>query len=256
MGVADSTLPRDETNLAEGNDGSVYILYRDKLFLLSPRFNAPRKVEVPLGKDATFIGVANDRRREVWVASTDGMLIRFHNSSIVEQHHVGLGKNFPIVFDGDDELWTGSLFRILRSRLDKGSFVRYTQHNGLPEDNVYPLFVDREGNIWFGSWDNGLVKLSDKDIVRFPCKIHDAKNAVVTDASGHLWALAAGGVYEYWMDEMSAWHSVRHMLGGSAQTPLNSSHGVFAHGRLWISCTDVQCGDTAFGERDLIAPRR
>lgn len=231
-------LPQDEAEIAEGDDGTVYILYKNALYLCRSGTSHPRLFDLRLQHGASFLGLSPGRDGEVWIGSTDGMVFCFRNSILRQQCFVGAGRTYPIVVDADDAMWMGAMYRIPRNRLASGEFIHYTKENGLPEGNVYPLNVDRENNVWFGSWDNGVVKLSEKDIIRFPAPLHDSKNAVIVDDAGRLWGLAWDGVHEFWKDSTQSWHTRRHVMRSASGSVLNGSHGIFAYGHLWMTCND------------------
>ena len=231
-------IPRGETGIVEGSDSLVYIASQMALFVHSNRSGVLRPIDLDLTRGVLLAGINKDTKGDVWGASTDSTVYHFRGAMLLEKRHIGTRSNYPMVFDNDDELWFGGVFRIPLNQLAGGRPIHYTTENGLPGGIVYPLLVDSEDNIWFGSWDNGLVKLAEKDIVSFPAKIHDSKNAVIADDHGRLWGLAVDGVYEYWLASDGSWHQTRHLIGPPSNPLLHGSTGAFAHGYLWIGCND------------------
>jgi signal transduction histidine kinase/ligand-binding sensor domain-containing protein len=64
----------------------------------------------------------------------------------------------------------------------------FSKLDGLPEDNVYPIYEDRAGNVWAGVWKNSLLKF---DGVRFNVFLKTPETFYVTslleDRQGCFW---------------------------------------------------------------------
>ena len=231
-------IPRGETQILISNDSVVYILSRSALFLYARRTKSLDQILLPLKSDVALLGLNRDANGDVWLSSSDEMVFRLQGPTIVEREHVGGIADALVLRDNDDELWFGGVFRVAHNQFNHGKPIHYTKENGLPGDNIYPLMIDNESNIWFGSWDNGIIKLAEKGILRFPGKLYDSKTAVVVDDRGRLWGLAFDGVNEYWRDPDGAWHQALHVLRSAGFPVLNGSTGAFARGLLWIMCND------------------
>jgi len=234
----DPLIPSGVNGIVQVNDSLIYLLAGPALLVLSNRSGLVQRKNLGLGAGASLQGFYVDAKRDVWIASTDSALYRFHGSELQEKWHIRTGANYPLVLDDDDELWFSGVSRIPRRQLGRGLFAQYTKENGLPGENIYPLLIDDERNIWFGSWDNGLIQLGEKDITRFPSRLRDSRNAVVADDSGRLWGLAFDGIFEYWLDPDGLWHQERHRIGPPSRPFLHGSTGAFARGCLWIPCDD------------------
>lgn len=226
------------SGIVEANDSLIYILSGPSLLVFSKRSGLVQRVNLGLGAGASLQGFFVDAKSDVWISATDSILYRIHETVLLEKQHIPRGASYPVVLDSDEELWFSGVFRLPLAHLARDQSVHYTRGNGLPGDNVYPLLVDSEHNIWFGSWDNGLIKLAEKDIVRFPTRLYDSRNAVIADDQGRLWGLAFDGIFEYWRDSNGSWHQIRHMIGSPSHPLLHGSTGAFAHGCLWIPCDD------------------
>jgi len=83
--------------------------------------------------------------------------------------------------------------------IDKASseIRRFTDKDGLPDNQVYGITQDREGTVWAGT-GNGLARLSNAD--RFEPATNELGDhpiqSLITDSHGMLWASgASGGVW-------------------------------------------------------------
>jgi ligand-binding sensor domain-containing protein len=70
--------------------------------------------------------------------------------------NIGRGYLSP---DREGGMWVGTNGGLVR--LSPGSFRTFSKHDGLPEENVYPILEDRAGRIWAGIWENSLVQYAN-----------------------------------------------------------------------------------------------
>jgi signal transduction histidine kinase/ligand-binding sensor domain-containing protein len=237
---------RGDLQVVGGYDSLVYILTPSALFSIGSSAPTVREVVLPVGKGASLTAISQDAKGDVWVTTSDSSLVQLRGATVVGHYRLNWGNSALVVRDAGDDLWLGNVYRIAYKRLQSKQFVRYTDANGLPRGNVYPLVADRENTLWFGSWDNGLVHLTSKNIVHFPASIYDSKYAVAAEpwplaekqAGGRLWVLTQQDVLEYWRTTDGSWRSAQHRIGPSSKSPLHGSSAVFAHGLLWIACND------------------
>jgi ligand-binding sensor domain-containing protein/signal transduction histidine kinase len=79
------------------------------------------------------------------------------------------------------------------------NFSSFTKQEGLKSNNVVCMKQDRNGNIWFGTWEGGVSRYDGKYFTHFAEKEGLAGNIVLSiyeDKSGNLW-FAGGGVSRY-----------------------------------------------------------
>ncbi len=89
--------------------------------------------------------------------------------------------------DREGGIWVGTdrgLVRILPQIIHV-----FSTRNGLPEDNVYPIYQDRAGKIWAGLWESSLVKFENG---RFTNLLHGEPEtqyiaSLFEDRSGRFW---------------------------------------------------------------------
>lgn len=75
-------------------------------------------------------------------------------------------------------------------------FINYTINDGLPSDNIYSVFQDEKGFIWFTT-DVGVVKYSSKKITLFNTETGLTDNEVFrikNDTQGRKWLLTLNGI--------------------------------------------------------------
>lgn len=98
-----------------------------------------------------------------WVLTHRGV-VDWRGDSLSRVDFEGLeGESFFCYnFERDQEgsIWIATAKGIFKYR--KEQFTRFSTKNGLVNDNMYCLLQDREGNMWFGSRENGVSRLSSE----------------------------------------------------------------------------------------------
>ncbi|MFN8356921.1 MAG: two-component regulator propeller domain-containing protein [Spirosomataceae bacterium] len=69
----------------------------------------------------------------------------------------------------------------------------FSTHHGLPFASGSTIFVDREQNLWFGSYGKGIYKVEETETIRFPYPF--AAGLADTDADGRLWYTSPDGLH-------------------------------------------------------------
>lgn len=100
-------------------------------------------------------------------------------------------KVLSVFRDRDENVWIGT---------DKGLFqwretppIRvYTKADGLPSENIYSVIEDRRGRIWFGAWEDHLVRFENEKFFSEPYAL---VGALFEDRNSRLWA--ANSVLRY-----------------------------------------------------------
>ncbi len=78
----------------------------------------------------------------------------------------------------------------------KGVWKNYTMEHGLPADEVFTVFCDPDGSVWFGT-TAGVSKFDGKKFVNFTTEdglLDDMVKAIFRDRDGALWFGSAKGV--------------------------------------------------------------
>ncbi len=97
------------------------------------------------------------------------------------------------------------IFRIKARNNDKktnGSILHITSRNGLPTDNLFTLFEDREENIWIGTNLKGISKLSGMSFITYGKEEGFSAEAVLSIASNRksIYCLTENGIFEFNQD--------------------------------------------------------
>lgn len=95
-----------------------------------------------------------------------------------------------IVEDDSGNIWFTSQTHGGISRYDGKNFTHFTKEDGLSDDMIFSSFKDKNGNLWFGTLDNGLISYSEGSFNYFN-ETDGLNNNMVSsihqDKTGKLW---------------------------------------------------------------------
>ncbi|HSI87886.1 MAG TPA: two-component regulator propeller domain-containing protein, partial [Pyrinomonadaceae bacterium] len=110
-----------------------------------------------------------DRQQNLWIGSVGVGLHRIDANTLANANRENfkfesvidrLGSVLDIFKDREGNLWVG-LDTGLQLLRDRAAVKVYTRADGLPSENVYTVFQDSAGVIWFGAWPYHLVRYED-----------------------------------------------------------------------------------------------
>lgn len=191
-----SGLPSDFVQALEvGRDGALWVGTDNGLAILRPRPDggpadnpaAITRVDALTGRNVTALTL--DEAGVVWVGTTQG-LFRLENGAAqawLVPEPLGKAEIHALLLDRSGVLWVGTgkgLFALRNGQLAG----LWTAQNGLPHDGVASLALARDGSVWAGMVDGGLVQIVGGHLVRPDVKLPaNTILGLLADRDGNLW---------------------------------------------------------------------
>ncbi len=140
----------------------------------------------------------------IWAGGMDGAF-EIDTKSKTVRHEI---KSEPpltyvkdILVDDTGAVWIAHFNGL--SRWDKGKLSTYTTEDGLPDNRVNALLLNRDGSLWVGTW-GGVAIIPDRDFSRIETittaqgLLHNMVNVILADSRGGMWfgshVAPAGGI--------------------------------------------------------------
>ena len=147
-------------------------------------------------------GMLEDREGDLWFVGPKG-LSRYREgefTTFTAEHGFPQGTwSGSMVEDSEGQIWL--LTRAGLATFDGTRFSALPNENRLRLVPVSPLFEDRTGSLWFGTWGQGTGRYDGENYTRFSMEDGLAYNTIshiMQDDRGHLWfATWGGGVSRY-----------------------------------------------------------
>ncbi|MCP4157260.1 MAG: hypothetical protein GY757_56640, partial [bacterium] len=204
----------------------------------------------------TATTVLADSAGDIWIGTANG-LSRFHNGSFTTYTRKnGLSHNqiMSLMEDRDKNLWIGTwdgatcfTARYLNKRaqhqpggskhekqspIPPAEVVTYGTRNGLVGDYIYSIIQDREGNIWFATY-NGVSCLNPLKIITYTEKDGLAGRVVDTileDREGNVWLGTYKSLSRYSNGQFKTYTTKNGLLSNSVNSLFEDRDG-----KIWIA---------------------
>jgi ligand-binding sensor domain-containing protein len=131
----------------------------------------------------------------------------------------------------DGYLWFGTIRGLVRFDGIRFTVFNSTNTDAFVYDNIYTLFVDREGTLWVGPDGGGLVRYRNGEFKRYAEPegfTSDGIRAIRQDRAGNIW-IAARDLYRFRDGKFTHWGVNEGLLHSSASSILEDKAG-----RLWV----------------------
>ncbi len=210
----------------EDRQGSIWIGYTEgqKQFLLRITNGRVNRVSLPFAPVTDF---SEGAQGDLWVSLFNNGIYRIDKKSVIADaladnllEPVLLSDKVPKISigylcpDQQGGMWVGTNQGLLR--LAPRTIRVFSKAEGLPEENVYPVYEDRSGRIWAGIWENSLVKFEDgsfKTFLRTPDTFYPT--SLFEDRNGRFWI---GTISELYYLDKSRLVKLTEAAGFSPQT--------------------------------------
>jgi signal transduction histidine kinase/ligand-binding sensor domain-containing protein len=138
----------------------------------------------PLLQNVQALGLLWDRSSNLWIGTAADGLLRLSStglSTVRRSDAQSRGAITALFEDREGNVWSGNARGL--DRLRSSMFVTYSRNEGLPTDNIGPVYVDGSGRTWFGTRDGGLYWLEQGEVRRVPER--SILDDVVYSIAGH-----------------------------------------------------------------------
>lgn len=151
--------------------------------------------------DGVVFCIHIDKENTIRFATQDDGLIVYNGSSFKPiTTNEGLQSNeiYTVTQRNDEKIWIGTAMGVASILNDK---ITVYDDTSFQKNAYFSSFSDKEGNIWFGSVGDGLLKISANDSIEkinlpYPVE-NDFIGGITQDQSGNIWLATDHGIMKY-----------------------------------------------------------
>jgi ligand-binding sensor domain-containing protein/signal transduction histidine kinase len=145
-------------------------------------------------------GIAQTQDGFLWLRFVHG-LIRFDGKKFDVGKDIQANIELPLdvyslLLGSSGELWISS-WKAMYCRLPNGEFKRFGNKDGVPADPLQPLFLDKEGILWIGTENYGLLQFKENRFSTYAGSMDLARHQVYAFSETNdsaVWVATASGV--------------------------------------------------------------
>lgn len=208
-----------------------------RLFTYSPKNKSLKSFEISKDSNVFYSDSFIDSKQNIWIVLSNGTLLKVFDYKIITKIETTIRNITFISEDQSENLWIGTiegLFKIPSGSSKDDIPIRYHTEQGLPSANLTCGLIDREDNLWLGTYNQGMIKFSDQYVYKFPMPALSTpinNSQAVNDSAGHIWVATISGLWELWSDKKGRWSSYLHKVipNNFPQTLLFDKQG-----KLWV----------------------
>jgi ligand-binding sensor domain-containing protein/signal transduction histidine kinase len=200
---------------SQTRDSTIWIGHGENIYRYYPRSGGTETLVSPW-TDSPKRSMLEDAAGTLWLGTENGEILQCRGDRLVASKPLPFGEVRRLLPDYDGSLWAVTprgVLNIPTQDFPKGALIHYSAENGLPQDDVISCLLDREYNLWLGTTSNGLAKLANRNILRFPLAglRSDVMNrAAAADARGRLFVVCEQGLWEIWKRRDGSWRQHLH----------------------------------------------
>ncbi len=144
--------------------------------------------------------IRKDRDGKLWFGTRSGLTSLQEESFVRYTDDLGLIEMSvtSIAPDHEGNIWFGGA-KVLK--FDGTYFTQYLEEEDFSRNFIYSMIVDRDGDLWLGSYGSGIFKYSENEFVNYDIEDGITNSSILSikeDKSGNIWfGTAGGGVTRY-----------------------------------------------------------
>jgi ligand-binding sensor domain-containing protein len=76
------------------------------------------------------------------------------------------------------------------TKYDGTHFTNFTKEQGLPQNIIYNIEVDKSGHLWFGTWEGGVSRFDGTSFTTYTTTqglAHNTVQSIKEDKNGNFW---------------------------------------------------------------------
>ena len=186
--------------------------------------------------------LAFDKDGNLWLGDFKTGLLRIDANTLAEAdpHDFHVETIAPddtrvrdLFSDRDGNLWISSDKGLWRLK-DTPPVRVFTDADGLPSQNIYPVLEDKQGRIWLGAWEKNLVRYEGG---KFYTEPFDLVTALFEDRQSRLWVGNHRAWYRNgseWIPTESHWAPVTKLVNGEVDVISQDRDG-----NIWYGGADT-----------------
>jgi signal transduction histidine kinase/ligand-binding sensor domain-containing protein len=221
--IPDYSINTNQVYSFTGRNNELWVGTDKGLFIVSNNLKTLKQFPLPGDTGKVISSIFCDKNNNVWAFSpTTGYIYKIDSDYKLTSFNLGCNDfSTDLLEDNSNYIWISTSNGLYRFDISDvmNSLTRFTTDNGLLQNNVSSILLDRENILWVAANDNGLSKLADLNLYDFR---NDSKNTgswstSCSDKNNHFWASINTNLVELYKNSHNLWEKYSRSLPGEFQ---------------------------------------
>ena len=162
--ITDPKAPKLPILIISDKNGKIWCAEKNFIYIYNPLSDSWKKFQLKLLRSAAITSLISDSENKMWVGTSDSKIIEISDTGVVRETKTNYGISYQLQDDGNGSLLIRDhniFFTVSKKNLNDQKSLPFPKDEEMPMDVTSPFFIDRENNVWIGTWENGLLKISD-----------------------------------------------------------------------------------------------
>jgi len=217
-------------------NGNIWCSANSTIFRYDDSQSNWQKIPVKLNQDDKIISMVTDKDG-VWLGTQSQKIYLIDSTGIVQSAKIKFGKPQLLNQYSDYLIYRENdrIFYISKKDLSIQSKLSVPSNKEMPPDVTSPILIDREDNLWIGTWTKGLIKISEPSTYTLNFDESVKINSSAIDNYGHIWIGSINGLFEVYKNENNEWIKVFHKVIQHSKNSELYINLIDSENRLWLS---------------------
>lgn len=197
-----------------------------------------KNLNLQLPQASKIVSMISGSENRTWIGTSDNFIIELSDSGILRKEKTKAGIPSQVWDDGFGSFLIRDrdiFFSVMKNNLSEQKILPFPENEEMPLDVTSPFLIDREGNVWIGTWLKGLLKISNLALYNFQFPDNSKLSWSSIDQLGNIWVGAEGGVWEVYINKENQWQKKFHPLFDHEKNTRTYISHIDSENNLWLS---------------------
>lgn len=244
---------KDVQSIYQDRDGYIWISTRNGLFQYDGYSITPYKSNLyrpDLLTNNNIFCTTEDANHRLWIGTYSGLNVLDKRTGLIHKVNkpemVGNGIS-TILVTRNNRIWLGTEHGLYEYLADRDSCLLYKPNNTnniLPATTIKSLFEDDRGDIWIGTWNNGLYRYehSTGEFLKYPqMNPGNSAHVIFQDSHKDIWVGTWGGglqlLHNAYLPSKVSWTTFQHEEARASSISDNLIYAIYEdinNHTLWV----------------------
>lgn len=235
--VDDYPGPGKPENIVNDREGNIWCTENNNVYLHSAFSDRWQKLDLGLNFADRIVSIFSSSKNEIWIGTKNRLILKIDTTGILKIGTCKFGVAYSINENTEGSLIIRSndiFFSIQEDDISFQKLLPLPRNDEMPADVTSPFLFDREGNLWVGTWNKGLLKVPDLSLNAIKFSFPQKLNSTAVDKYGHFWTGIKGGLIEIYRKNSGQWQQKIHYFNYKHKNIDVFILSIDKENRLWI----------------------